>query len=56
MRSEESQRVSALDDESLILCELLEVLDDEAILEPVLAHLTCLTISDKLIRVECYGV
>ena len=52
MGVEETEGVTGHDDEGLLVGQLLEVLLDEAVLHPVLADLTGLTVGDQLIGIE----
>ena len=49
---EQAQRMAGHDDQRLLVGQLLEVLLDEAVLHPVLADLTGLTVGDQLIGIE----
>ena len=49
---EEAQRMTGHDDEGLLIGQLLEVLLDQAVLHPVLADLTGLTVGDELIGIQ----
>jgi len=49
---EETEGVTGHDDEGLLVGQLLEVLLDQAVLHPVLADLTGLTVGDELIGIE----
>ncbi len=49
---EESQRMSAFDDERRILCQFLQVLFDQSVLQPVLANLARLSIGHELIGIK----
>ena len=50
--TEQAQRVSALDNECLVLRQHFEILLDKTVLHPVLAYLSRLTVCDKLVRIE----
>ena len=53
-RGEKPKRMSRLHYKSLLIGHLLKILHNQAVLKPVLAHLSSLTISYKFIRIKSH--
>ena len=52
LRWEQSQRMSRLYDQCLFFGQFLQVFFYHSVLQPVLAHLACLSVRNQLVRVE----
>ena len=56
MAREQSERVSRIHDESLLVCHGREILHHQTVLRPVLEHGSVTAVCDELMRMLCHTI